>query len=129
MSQWNTISTKALYIITFFILLTHPSFVYAADPLCSDESGVNTAFGCMPTEPAAFLQNILSIAIPIAGGVAFIMAIASGFTVLASRGEPKKLEQGKERFLATSAGLILIIFSIFLLRLLGFTILTIPGFG
>jgi 3-phosphoglycerate kinase len=59
----------------------------------------------------------------IGGGIAFIMILAAGFQILTSSGDPKRLSTGQELLTSAVSGLILIIFSIFILRLIGVNIL------
>ena len=62
-------------------------------------------------------------AIGIAGGIAFILIIVSGFMISTSSGDPKRLQAGRELLTAAITGLLLVIFSAFILRLLGVDLL------
>lgn len=87
-----------------------------------------TALGCIPTDPQGFVQWLLTtLAIPAAGGIAFLIMLFGVFTIIISSGNPEKLNQGKEMIVSAIAGLIMILFSVFLLRLIGVDILGIPG--
>lgn len=99
------------------------------DPLCADGKGVNTAIGCIPTDPQGFIAKFLGFAVGIAGGVAFLLILFGGLQILTSAGNPEKMNAGKELVTAAISGLLLIVFSVFLLRLIGYSILGIPGFG
>ena len=88
-----------------------------------------TAVGCIPTDPSLFIGQILGIAIGIGGGIAFLLILFGGFQILMSAGNPEKLNAGKELVTSAITGLIIIIFSLFILRLIGYTIFQIPGFG
>lgn len=93
------------------------------------ENQVNTAIGCIPTEPSAFITKFLRLGIGMAGGIAFLLILFGGFQILTSAGNPEQLNAGRELVGSAVTGLLLIIFSIFLLRLIGMDILGIPGFG
>lgn len=99
----------------------------------SDGCGKNeirTAIGCIPYGDAnSFVGWFLEWAIGIAGGIAFLMIIFSGFQIMTSSNNPQQLQTGRELLTAAVSGLILIIFSAFLLKLIGVDILGIPGLG
>ncbi|MBU1326602.1 pilin [Patescibacteria group bacterium] len=96
---------------------------------CADNKSVNTAIGCIPTDPQGFITKFLSLAVGLGGGIAFLLIIFGGFQIMTSAGNPEKLAAGKELVSAAISGLLLIVFSLFLLRLIGYTIFKIPGFG
>lgn len=95
---------------------------------CAAQSGVWTALGCISFNPQDFISDFLSISIGIAGGIALLLMIYGSFLISTSAGDPKKAEEGKEIITGTIAGLLFIIFSVFLLKLIGVDILQIPGF-
>jgi len=92
-------------------------------------SGAWTALGCIPTDPSQFIGKILGIGVGIGGGIAFLLILFGGFQILMSAGNPEKLTAGKELVTSAITGLLIIIFSLFILRLIGFNIFGIPGFG
>lgn len=58
------------------------------------------------------------------------MAILYGSaTVLISSGNPEKIQAGKDMIVNSLIGILIIVFSVFLLRVVGLDILKIPGFG
>ncbi len=102
------------------------SSVGSADTTCSADggTGIKTAIGCIPVENTqSFAGWILRWAIGIAGGVAFILIIVSGFMITTSSGDPKRLQAGRELLTSAIAGLLLVIFATFILRLIGVDIL------
>jgi len=58
-------------------------------------------------------------AIGIAGGVAFLLMLFSAFGILTSAGDPEKLKASQEKLTSAIIGLLFIIFSVFLLRIIG----------
>lgn len=91
---------------------------------------IDTAIGCIPYKDTnSFAAWFLKWAIGIAGGIAFLMIIFSGFQIMTSSNNPQQLQTGRELLTAAVSGLILIIFSAFLLKLIGVDILGIPGLG
>ncbi len=95
----------------------------------TDGKGVWTAIGCLSTNPSDFIQQFITIGAGIAGGVSLLLIIFGGLQMMTSAGNPEKLNEAKELISAAITGLILIIFSIFILRIIGYDILRIPGFG
>lgn len=103
-----------------------------ADIVCpgaGNSTGIKTALGCLATEPTAFISTLLNFGIGIAGGIAFLLLLVGGLQILTSAGNPEQLAAGRELMTSAIVGLLLIIFSIFILRLIGVNVLGIPGFG
>jgi len=93
-----------------------------------DTDELDTAIGCIPIGSSNNLIGfVLKWAIGIGGGIAFLLIIYSGFIILTSQGDPKRLQAGQELLSSALMGLILLIFSVFILRVIGVKILDIPG--
>lgn len=88
-----------------------------------------TAIGCIDTKPDLFIKKFITFGAGLAGGIAFLLILFGGFQVMTSTGNPEKLNAGKELVVSAITGLLLVIFSIFLLKIIGYNILGIPGFG
>lgn len=88
-----------------------------------------TAFGCIQTDPQQLVGEVLRLGVGLGGGIAFLLILFGGFQILTSAGNPEKLTAGRELVTSAITGLLLVIFSIFLLRLIGYNIFGIPGFG
>jgi hypothetical protein len=88
-----------------------------------------TAIGCVPTTPDGLIRTFLGFGAGIAGGIAFLLILFGGLQIMTSAGNPEQLNGGKDLVTAAITGLLLIIFSVFILRLIGYDILRIPGFG
>ena len=56
------------------------------------------------------------------------MIISASFMIITSSGNPDRLKAGQELLTSAIMGLIMIIFSVFVLRVIGVDILKIPGF-
>lgn len=97
---------------------------------CVKEGKLYTAIGCLEADISLLLRDyILKYGIGIAGGIAFLLILFGGFTIMVSAGNPESVAKGKEMITAALTGLLIIIFSVFILRLIGVDILRIPGFG
>lgn len=109
---------------------------------CFNSGGAYTALGCIGggdtggqgapeniSGPTGIIQSIMTIAIGAGGGIAFLLILFSGFQYIVSAGNPEKLHEARELMTAAISGLLLIIFSVTLLRLIGFNLFgNIPGF-
>jgi len=90
---------------------------------------VQTAIGCIPFTANGFIEKVFPIFISFGGAIAFLLILFGGIQMMTSAGNPEKLAGGKELIVSAITGLLLIIFSIFILRVIGYDILHIPGFG
>lgn len=122
----------------FGFTFVSPVMAAPADPpipddpqiLCPDNTSINTAIGCVPFgNQNEFIGFILGWAVGIGGGVAFLLILSASFMIITSSGNPDRLKAGQELLTSAIMGLIMIIFSIFVLRLIGVDILKIPGFS
>ncbi len=100
---------------------------YAQGPLGganSRKEELNTAIGCIPIEnKASLISFLLRWGIGIAGGIAVIFILYSAFLLITSSGDPKKVQAGQELLTAAIAGLVFLIMSVFILRVIGIDIL------
>jgi hypothetical protein len=92
------------------------------------EGGFYSGLGCIPGNLADFISNfVLRIGIGIAGFISLMCIIYSSFLLQVSRGQPEMITKAREQITSCVIGLIMIIFSVFILRLIGVDILMIPG--
>lgn len=70
--------------------------------------------------------TLLNFAIGMAGGVAFLLMIFGSYRLIFAGGNPESIQQGREVITSAIIGLIIIVFSVFILRFLGITILGMP---
>lgn len=85
---------------------------------------INTALGCIPVYPPQRLALfILERSMGIAGGIALLMIGYSGIQIMTSGGDPGKMQQGKSLLTAAISGLLLLIFGVFIIRIIGQDIL------
>lgn len=90
-------------------------------------NGVWTSFGCFGTSVSSFTSSIFSILLSLAGFLTLLCIIISAFMLQTSSGNPERIKKARQYLTSCIAGLLLIIFSIFILRLVGVFILKIPG--
>lgn len=143
----------ATVVLSLFLMVGPPTYAatpqpgVSAEPWCGDpvgpwnvKNGINTAFGCIRlfdanvittggADISVFLSWILTWAIGLGGGIAFLLIIWAGFMIMTSSGDPERLKAGQELLTSAIMGLIMLIFSLFILEFIGVDILDIPGFG
>jgi hypothetical protein len=88
----------------------------------------STAIGCIPTggkggDSTKMLGFFMGWAVGIGGGLAFLLIVYSGFLLMTSSGNPQRVQAGKELLGAAVGGLLLLIFSVVVLRIIGVDIL------
>lgn len=94
---------------------------------CSSKGNVWTAIGCVPLNFQSFLSGyLIPTGIGLAGIVSLICIIYAAFMLQTSQGNPEKIKKAQENLTSCILGLLLIIFSVFILRLIGVDILKIP---
>ncbi len=91
--------------------------------------GVLTAIGCISGNVGKLTATFLRIGIGIAGGLAFLLIIFGGLRIILSSGHPEAMMEGREIVTSAIVGLLLIIFSVFLLRFISVDVLKLPGFS
>lgn len=98
---------------------------------CEKNKTLNTAIGCVPIlgTKEEFLSFVLRWAVGIGGGIAFLLIIYAGFMIMTSAGNPERLKAGQELLTSAISGLILLIFSVVILKIIGVDILGLDQFG
>ncbi|KKS95643.1 MAG: hypothetical protein UV73_C0015G0018 [Candidatus Gottesmanbacteria bacterium GW2011_GWA2_43_14] len=96
---------------------------------CFDKGQIWTAVGCISTDLGTFISDFLyGTGLRFAGAIAFLYFLYGAFLYLTSGGNPERVAMGKEVIVSSLSGLLLLIFSLFLLKLIAVDILEIPGF-
>jgi hypothetical protein len=123
-----------LLLLASFLFAASATGTLAADPYCTPgdpKSGINTALGCISTDatggPGSFFSTLITVSVGLGGGFALLLILYGVFIVTTSAGIPDKLKEGSEIITSAVTGLLFIILSVFLLRLIGINILALPG--
>lgn len=95
--------------------------VYSPD--CNGNEGVKTGLGCLSTNPQILVNSVLPWAIGIGSGIAFLLGLYGALMIVISAGDPEKMQAGKEMITSAVFGLLIIIFAVFILRVIGVDIL------
>lgn len=121
---------KRLELISRLCLMTSPQEQSSCLSCVTGGKGIWTAIGCVESDLSSFIKNtVLGWGIGLAGGLAMLCLIYSAFTMQSSQGNPEKLKKAQEMLTSCIMGLLLIIFSVFILKLIGVDILKLPGFS
>lgn len=95
----------------------------------SPNPGIWTGLGCIHTgNPEELIGALITLAVGVAGGLAFLLMIYGAFVLTTSAGNPENIQKGRDIMGGAVAGLFFIIFAVVLLQLIGVKILDIPGF-
>ena len=95
-----------------------------------NDCGIDTAIGCIPVSDTNELMGwILGWAVGVGGGIAFLLIVYASFMVMTSQGVPDRLKAGQELLTSAISGLIMLIFSVFILKFIGIDILKLGSFG
>lgn len=101
-------------------------------------TGIDTAIGCIPLElgffgsaggASSFVAFMLRWSIGLGGGIAFLLIVYAGFMITTSAGNPQRLQAGRELLTSAMAGLFMLLFSVFILRVIGIDILGLGQVG
>jgi hypothetical protein len=100
---------------------------FAACSQCRERGGVWTALGCNDTTPLGILTGIMRIAYGVMGGVALIQLIIAGIAY--QTGQEEQIKKARKQIIQTITGLVVLTFSVLILRIIGINILDIVPEG
>lgn len=92
------------------------------------EGAIDTALGCIPYTTEAFGPALLGFLAGVVGAIALIVMLFSTIQIMAAGGDAEAVKKGKELFTGAVTGLLFIIFSVTLLKIITGDILQLPGF-
>jgi hypothetical protein len=98
---------------------------------CFDNQGYWSALGCvsLANYQEFLVQTVFGILLGIAGMFALLCIIYASFQLQVSSGNAEKVNEARELVTSCIIGLLTIIFSVFILRVIGYDILRIPQFA
>lgn len=95
---------------------------------CADTAGAWTGIGCVYGDFSRFItEELLKWGIGLAGIISLLCIIYAAIMMQTSSGNPERIKKAQELLTSCIMGLMLIIFAVFILRLIGVSILRIPG--
>lgn len=96
--------------------------------LCTDQRSIATALGCVRFDALTELAaNIAGLMLGTSGGVALILIGYAALRIATSSGDPKVLQGSKELLWSAIGGILMVVLSVFLLRVIGVDILGLFG--
>lgn len=96
---------------------------------CAKKGGYWSGLSCVPLSVSSFITDtLLGIGIGVGGFIALLCIFYSVIILQTSQGDAEKITKARENLTSCVIGLLLIIFSVFILRLIGVDILSLPGF-
>ena len=136
-SSWSVkIETIYMKKIIFGLVLVLSLFAirYTLSPTPAfaqlEDCGIDTAIGCIPVaDTNQFMGWILGWAVGVGGGIAFLLIVYASFMIMTSQGDPTRLKAGQELLTSAISGLIMLIFSVFILKFIGIDILGLDQWG
>lgn len=120
---------KKIILSLFLFSAIFSSFISRASAQLS-ACGIDTAIGCIPVNNTNdFAGWILGWTVGVGGGIAFLLIIYASFMIMTSQGIPDRLKAGQELLTSAISGLIMLLFSVFILKFIGIDILKLDSFG
>lgn len=101
----------------------------AFDPTdgCGDKQ-INTALGCLNVETTGFTSTLLGFLAGTAGAISLVIMLAATIQIMIGGNNAEQVKKGKELFTGAVTGLLFIIFSVTLLKIIAGDIIKLPGF-
>ena len=94
---------------------------------CAPQS-LSTALGCIPYTRDAFTSALLGFIVSLAGAAALVIMLIATIIIMTAGGNPEQLKKGRELFTSAVVGLLFLIFSVSILRIIAGDIINLPGF-
>ena len=117
-----------LLLATVYTILAPISYACNwSDRVGNSYVGIDTGLGCIPFGSDGITKWILQAVVGIAGGLALLMLIIGGVQFVSSSGDPDAIEEARGKITSAIAGLILIIFSILIMKIIGIDVLGLPN--
>ncbi len=69
---------------------------------------------------ADVISHVLAFVFPLAGVLLFLFLVWGGFDFMLSGGEPEKIQAGRAKITSALIGFLLLVFSLFIVRLIAF---------
>jgi len=115
-----------LFPISYFLF---PIYAHAAGPQeCNGGKGIETALGCMSVDTQGFTGQLLGFLAGTAGAISLVVMLAATIQIMTGGDNAEQVKKGKELFTGAITGLLFIVFSVTLLKIIAGDIIQLPGF-
>jgi hypothetical protein len=98
------------------------------DPSTHTCSTVSTAIGDISTDPMQFIKFIFTVLLSMSGGWATYLIITAGYQLMFSQGEAEGVKEAQEKITSAIVGIVFMLLSFIILRVIGVDIFGIPTF-
>lgn len=96
--------------------------------VCGD-GAIDTALGCIPYKTEGFTAALLGFLAGTAGAIALIVMLIATFQIMTGGDNAEQVKKGKELFTGAITGLLFIVFSVTILKIIAGDIINLPGFN
>jgi len=98
---------------------------------CRSQGGIFIFLGCIDTTPIGVITGLIRIALGIFGGLALLQMIQIGviYQLGESQGNKQRLENARKRLISIFTGILILVFSTLIFRIIGVNILDILPSG
>lgn len=88
----------------------------APEDMCDAQGNCETEIGMITIEPSGVVNTVLNYSLVLGGSLALLLIIYGGFKLVTSAGNAREISNGKEIIQYAIIGLLLIVFSVTLVR-------------
>lgn len=89
---------------------------------------IDTALGCLSADTKGFTGQLLTFLAGTTGAIALVIMLAATIQIMTGGDNAEQVKKGKELFTGAVTGLLFIIFSVTLLKIIAGDIIKLPGF-
>ena len=121
------IALALLLISQFSLSVSHALAYFNPTGNCGDQA-IDTALGCMPVSTEGFTSALLTFLAGTAGAISLIIMLMATIQIMTGGDNAEQVKKGKELFTGAITGLLFIIFSVTLLKIIAGDVIQLPGF-
>ena len=117
-------------LLSSFFFFVSTRLARAIDPNGNcGEQAIDTALGCLSVDTKGFTVSLLTFLAGTAGAISLVIMLIATIQIMTGGDNAEAVKKGKELFTSAITGLLFIIFSVTLLRIVAGDIIQLPGFN